>query len=82
MKKLFAQGANIHAVDDYGDMAAQTLVLHFCDEFYYAGENTKGSGYFKDGVFSGAKFDVAAWAVFENLASAQSFDMKKAASNK
>ena len=39
MKKLFAQGANIHAVDDGGDMAAQTLVLHFCDEFYYAGEN-------------------------------------------
>ena len=60
------------------DTVVTTSQLHI----YYAGENTKGSGYFKDGVFNGAKFDVAAWAVFENLASAQSFDLKKAASTK
>ena len=42
MKKLFAQGANIHAVDADGDMAAQSLVCHFYDEFYYAVENKAG----------------------------------------
>ena len=42
MKKLLAQGANIHAVDAGGDMAAQSLVWHFYDEFYYAVENKAG----------------------------------------
>ena len=49
---------------------------------YYAGESTKGTNFFKDGVFNGAKFDVAGWAVFSNLASAENFDLKKAASTK
>jgi len=39
MKKLFAQGANIHAVNDYGDMAAQNLVIRSFDGFYSAAEN-------------------------------------------
>ena len=42
MKKLLAQGANIHAVGAGGDMAAQSLVWHFYDEFYYAAENKAG----------------------------------------
>lgn len=32
MKKLFKQGANIHAVDERGDMAANNLIVHFYDE--------------------------------------------------
>ncbi len=39
MKKLFAQGANIHAVDAHGDMAAQNFIISSCEKFYSAAEN-------------------------------------------
>lgn len=35
MKELFAQGANIHAVSDNCEMAAQCLVLSLFDDFYF-----------------------------------------------
>lgn len=42
--------------------------------------NVKGSSYYVDGKLKdNAYFDVAAWAVFENLASAQAFDLTTAA---
>lgn len=42
------------------------------------GGNLRGSDTYKDGV-SNAKFDIAGWAVFSNLASAKAFDLKTAA---
>ena len=42
--------------------------------------NVKGSSYFTNGVLKdNAYFDVAAWAAFENLASAKAYDLKAAA---
>ena len=34
MKQLFAQGANIHAVSEFGEMAVPYLLRNFFDEFY------------------------------------------------
>ena len=46
------------------------------------GGNVKGSSFFDGGKLKGnAYFDVAAWAVFENLASAQAYDIKNVAIN-
>lgn len=42
------------------------------------GGSKAATTFFKDGV-TDAKFDIAGWAVFENLASAQAFDIKSAA---
>ena len=42
------------------------------------GSSKTATTFFKDGV-TDAKFDIAGWAVFENLASAQAFDLKAAA---
>ena len=36
MKKLFAQGANIHAVDAHGDMAGTSLITDFYEELYFS----------------------------------------------
>jgi hypothetical protein len=36
MKELFAQGVNIHAVDNSGDMAVQSIMLSLLDIFYDA----------------------------------------------
>ena len=36
MKKLFAQGANIHAVDNLGNMAGTSLIADFYSEFYFS----------------------------------------------
>ena len=42
--------------------------------------NVKGSSFFTDGKNVGNVYiDVAAWASFENLASAQAYDLKAAA---
>ena len=39
MKKLFAQGVNIHAANDWGEMAAQNFIISSCEKFYSAAEN-------------------------------------------
>jgi len=48
----------------------------------FGGASKRGDAYFKDGVLQGnPNFDVAAWGIFPNLASAKAYDLKTAAVN-
>ncbi len=63
-------------VTDFPDGAVTSTQIHF---FLFG--NTKGENLFKDGklIVDNAYIDVAAWAAFPNLASAEAFDIKAAA---
>ncbi len=63
-------------VTDFPDGAVTSTQIHF---FLFG--NTKGENLFKDGklIVDNAYLDVAAWAAFPNLASAEAFDIKAAA---
>ncbi len=63
-------------VTDFPSEAVNSTQIHLM----FAGYNIKGSAYYENGQLKGdAYFDVAAWAAFPNLASAEAFDLKAAA---
>ena len=63
-------------VSNFPEGAVNSTQIHLM----FAGASVKGEAFYKDGkLMDNAYFDIAAWAAFPNLASAEAFDLKAAA---